>query len=115
MIPENVMAPTMHVACKAFIAPNSAARSPKERYTHVPRSPPPRRCILVKMPQARRRTRLDRSHLLELLPKRDILIAARDCQGSWGSTSRPLGGSARKGGPPRRQGGSRNPSGRGHV
>src|SRR6516162_11704455 len=32
------MAPTMQVACKAFIAPNPAARSPKERYTHVPRS-----------------------------------------------------------------------------
>jgi hypothetical protein len=30
------MAPTMQVACKAFIAPNSAARSPKERYTHAP-------------------------------------------------------------------------------
>jgi hypothetical protein len=23
------------------------------------------------------------SHLLELLPKCDILMAARDCQGSW--------------------------------
>jgi hypothetical protein len=34
----NVMAPTMQVACKAFIVPNPAARSPKERYTHVPRS-----------------------------------------------------------------------------
>ena len=34
----NVMAPTMQVACKAFIAPNSAARSPKERFTHVPHS-----------------------------------------------------------------------------
>ena len=30
------MAPTMQVACKAFIAPNSAARSPRERYTHAP-------------------------------------------------------------------------------
>jgi hypothetical protein len=29
------MAPTMQVACKAFIAPNSAARSPKERYTRM--------------------------------------------------------------------------------
>src|SRR5215471_6872858 len=38
LIPVNVMAPTMQVACKAFIAPNPAARSPKERYTHVPRS-----------------------------------------------------------------------------
>jgi hypothetical protein len=28
----------MQVACKAFIVPNPAARSPKERYTHVPRS-----------------------------------------------------------------------------
>jgi hypothetical protein len=37
-IPMNVMAPTMQVACKAFIVPNPAARSPKERYTHVPRS-----------------------------------------------------------------------------
>src|SRR5690242_15194104 len=34
------MAPTMQVACQAFIAPNSAARSPKERYTHVPRLVP---------------------------------------------------------------------------
>src|ERR1700745_2062889 len=34
----NVMAPRMQVACKAFIVPNPAARSPKERYTHVPRS-----------------------------------------------------------------------------
>src|SRR5215469_3429617 len=34
----NVMAPTMQVACKAFIVPNPAARSPEERYTHVPRS-----------------------------------------------------------------------------
>jgi len=45
IIPVNVMAPTMQVACKAFIAPHSAARSPKERYTHVPRRPkasPPR-------------------------------------------------------------------------
>ena len=33
------MALTMQVTCKAFIAPNPAARSPKERYTHVPRSP----------------------------------------------------------------------------
>src|SRR6516164_5037912 len=32
----NVMAPTMQVACKAFIVPNPAARSPKERYIHVP-------------------------------------------------------------------------------
>ena len=37
-IPMNVMAPTMQVACKAFIVPNPAARSPKERYTPVPRS-----------------------------------------------------------------------------
>src|SRR6516164_2571326 len=35
IIPVNVMAPTMQVACKAFIAPDSTARSPKERYTHV--------------------------------------------------------------------------------
>src|SRR5262245_36920774 len=34
----NVMAPTMQVACKVFIVPNPAAWSPKERYTHVPRS-----------------------------------------------------------------------------
>src|SRR5262245_56177711 len=34
----NVMAPTMQVACKAFIVPNPAARSPKECYTRVPRS-----------------------------------------------------------------------------
>src|ERR1700689_1553278 len=33
------MAPTMQIACKAFIAPDSAARSPKESYTHVPHSP----------------------------------------------------------------------------
>src|SRR5215813_823861 len=32
----NVMAPTMQVACKAFIVPKPAARSPKERYIHVP-------------------------------------------------------------------------------
>src|SRR6202020_3021399 len=51
MIPVNVMAPTMQVACKAFIAPNSAARSPKERYTHVPRSPRRHaRCFLVDCP-----------------------------------------------------------------
>src|SRR5262249_42040207 len=34
----NVMAPTMQVACKVFIVPNPAARSPKERYTHVSHS-----------------------------------------------------------------------------
>jgi len=34
----NVMAPTMQVVCKAFIVPNPAARSPKERYSYVPRS-----------------------------------------------------------------------------
>jgi hypothetical protein len=34
----NVMAPAMQVACKAFIVPNPAARSPKERYNHVLRS-----------------------------------------------------------------------------
>src|SRR5262252_1409940 len=44
----NVMAPTMQVACKAFIVPNPAARSPKERYTHV----------LMGNAQARRRIRL---------------------------------------------------------
>jgi hypothetical protein len=35
----NVMALTMQMACKALIAPNSAARSPKESYTGVPRNP----------------------------------------------------------------------------
>jgi hypothetical protein len=29
------MAPTIQVACKAFIAPDSAARFPNERYMHV--------------------------------------------------------------------------------
>src|SRR6516225_9469023 len=85
MIPVNVMAPTMQVACKAFIAPNSAARSPKERYTRSPQSKasPPRRCILVECPKRGDGQDWDGSHLLELLPKCDILIAARDCQGSW--------------------------------
>src|SRR5215813_9512793 len=86
MIPVNVMAPTMQVACKAFIAPNSAARSPKERYTRVPRSlkaSPPPRCILVECPKRGDGQDWDGSHLLELLSKCDILIAARDCQGSW--------------------------------
>src|SRR5215470_15364035 len=83
MIPVNVMAPTMQVACKAFIAPNSAARSPKERYTRVPRSPkasPPRRCILVECPKRGDGQDWDGSHLLKPLPKCDILIAARHCQ-----------------------------------
>src|SRR5262249_8846768 len=34
----NVMAQTVQVAFKAFIAADAAARSQKERYTHVPRS-----------------------------------------------------------------------------
>jgi hypothetical protein len=29
------MAPTMQVACKTFIVPNPATRSPKERYAHA--------------------------------------------------------------------------------
>src|ERR1700704_3785138 len=80
------MAPTIQAACKAFIAPNSGARSLKERDTHVPRSPRRvrhARCILVECPKRGDGQDWDGSHLLELLPKCDILIAARDCQGSW--------------------------------
>jgi hypothetical protein len=47
----NVMAPTMQVACKAFIAPNSAARSPKERYTHVPQVKGKSATFLVECPK----------------------------------------------------------------
>ena len=48
------MAPTMQVACKAFIVPNPAARrnAPSETTD-----------------------KMDASHLLELLPKCDILVA----------------------------------------
>jgi hypothetical protein len=70
----NVMAPKMQVACKAFIAPNSAARSPKERYAHIP-VVQGESVFVDKIGMA--------SHLQELLPKCDILMAARDCQGSW--------------------------------
>jgi hypothetical protein len=62
------MAPTMQVACKAFIAPNSATRSPKERYTHVPHSPRRHaRCFLVECPTRGDGQDWDGSHLLELL------------------------------------------------
>ena len=61
----NVMAPTMQVACKAFIVPNPAARSPKERYTQVP-------CRFRKRGDEQD---WDALHLLELLPKCDILVA----------------------------------------
>src|SRR5712671_3290503 len=62
------MAPTMQVACKAFIAPNSAARSPKERYTHVPHSPRRHaRCFLVECPTRGDGQDWDGSYLLELL------------------------------------------------
>src|SRR5580765_4076606 len=68
IIPVNVMAPTMQVACKAFIAPTSAARSPKERYTHVPHSPRRHaRCFLVECPTRGDGQDWDGSHLLELL------------------------------------------------
>src|SRR6516164_11801660 len=40
-------------------------------------------CFLVECPKRGDEQDWDGSHLLELLPKCDILIAARDCQGSW--------------------------------
>src|SRR5262245_16025738 len=39
--------------------------------------------VLVECPKRGDGQDWDGSHLLELLPIRDILIAARDCQGSW--------------------------------
>src|SRR6478735_8704848 len=41
------------------------------------------RCFLVECPRRGDEQGWDGSHLLELLLMRDILIAARDCQGSW--------------------------------
>jgi hypothetical protein len=48
---NHAMAPTMQIACQAFIAPNSAARSPKQRCTHVPYGPRRHaRCFSVERP-----------------------------------------------------------------
>src|ERR1700716_1154095 len=80
------MAPTMQAGLQGFHCPQLRVRSPKDRYTHVPRSPRRvrhARCILVECPKRGDGQDWDGSHLLELLPKCDILIAARDRQGSW--------------------------------
>src|SRR5580700_1094333 len=83
------MAPTMQVACKAFIAPNSAARSPKERYTHVPHSPRRHaRCFLVECPTRADGQDWDGSHLLELLLMRHPYPLSR-LPRLLASTSRP--------------------------
>ena len=68
-----VMAPTMQVACKAFIVPNPAARSPKERYAHASSATLDafsEECLKRGDGQD-----WNASHLLELLPKCDILVA----------------------------------------
>src|ERR1700733_470679 len=89
IIPVNVMAPTMQVACKTFIAPNSAARSPKERYTHVPRSPRRHaRCFLVDCPTRGDGQDWDGSHLPELLLMRHAYRRSRRPR-LLASTSRP--------------------------
>jgi hypothetical protein len=54
----------MQLTCKAFIAPDSAARFPKERYTHVPRNP-------RRVRHAREATDKIGMGLLALLPKCD--------------------------------------------
>jgi hypothetical protein len=60
------MATTMQVACKAFIAPTPRGNPRKNAHA----------CFLVECPKRGDGQDLDGSHLLELLPKCDILIAA---------------------------------------
>jgi hypothetical protein len=67
------MAPTMQVARKAFIVPTPAAQSPKERYAHTSFATLDvfsEACL-----KGRDRQGWNASHLSELLPECDTLVA----------------------------------------
>src|SRR6516164_5783745 len=72
----------MQVACKAFIAPDSAPRSRKERYTHALRSPRRARhagCIMVWNAASEATDKIGMGRILPgLLPKCDIPVAPAD-------------------------------------
>src|ERR1700689_1880163 len=83
------MAATMQVACKTFIAPNSAARSPEERYARVPIVQDNTLDVfLVECPTRGDGQVRDWSHLLELLLMRHPYRRSR-LPRLLASTSRP--------------------------
>jgi hypothetical protein len=75
----------MQVACKTFIVPTPAAKSPKERYTHVQSG-----MLEAFGGECLKRGEgfgLNSSHLLALLPKCDILVA--DFTFAFGASAHP--------------------------